>query len=67
MKVVVVTITEVPGRGWLWKETGRTYKTAGAAQKAILRDGKRFNQTVAHVVTWEPTTRVGTMVVKAIT
>jgi hypothetical protein len=52
MKVVSVTIVEVPGRGWLHKETGRTYKTAAGAFRAVLRDARRFNQSVAHVVTW---------------
>jgi len=66
MKVVTVTIREVPGRGWLWKERGRYYKTAGGAYNAVLRDGKRFSQTVAHVITWEPETEVGSMVVKAL-
>lgn len=66
MKTISVTITEVPGRGWLWKERGRYYRNAGNAWKAVLRDGKRFNQNVAHVITWEPATEVGTMVVRSL-
>jgi hypothetical protein len=67
MKTVSVTIMEVPGHGWVWKEIGRTYKTAHGAFQAVLRDGQKFNQTVAHVVTWEPATPAGTIIVRSIT
>ena len=70
MRVITVTIRELPRpRGWLHKETGRVYKTAAGAQKAVERDGKRIavgGRSVAHLVTWEPITPFGTAVVKAL-
>ena len=71
IKTVAVTIREIPGRGgWLHKETGRVFKTAAGALRAVERDGKRIAKgsgAVAHIVTWEPTTPLGEMVIDALT
>ena len=67
---IVRTIRETP-RGWLNKQTGHTHKTARHAQKAIERDADKMAKiegtAVVTVITWEPTSDIGTAVVKAIT
>ena len=64
-----ITIRETP-RGWLNKHTGRYYKAAVFALRAIHRDAKRragSHRMVISFINWETTTRAGSAVVCAIT
>lgn len=63
-----VTIRET-GLGWLNKHTGRYYKTAIGAQRAIKRDAARrvtADGALVTMVNWETTSVIGTAIVKAI-
>jgi hypothetical protein len=57
--------------GWFCPQTGRTYKTAVAASKAINRRGRRAVagglDAHAAVVNWHPVDRIGRLVVNAVT
>ena len=66
------TIRELPkernGKRWLCLERGTYYKTASYALNAIKREDKKL--AVAHdivitEITWEPITRAGKIIVKA--
>jgi hypothetical protein len=56
--------------GWYNHATKRLHKTAVHAFKAVSRNDQKFvkatGNSKATVITWEPTTRVGRMVVRAI-
>lgn len=67
----ITTIRELP-TGWLAKEIGRTYKTAHGALQATRREDRRITRdipdaAVVRVINWEPTTDIGSAVIKAIT
>ncbi len=54
--------------GWLCKETGSVYTTAVGAFKALARDAASIDRpVVVTLITWEPTTIVGSLVVAAFT
>ncbi len=58
---------ETPG-GWLDLDSGHTFKAAANAMSAAKRESKR-NATGgmgAVVIEWEPTTRLGRIVIEAI-
>jgi hypothetical protein len=63
------TIRELPS-GWLWKEHGRIYKTAGAVLKAFKREDSKISLGsdffIIRVTNWEPTTGAGLKILKAI-
>jgi hypothetical protein len=64
-----VTISETP-RGWLWRERGRMFKTAGEASKAIQRENamavRKGVSAVIREISWLPITSHGTAIVRAI-
>lgn len=70
IKLPSATVRELPS-GWLRKETGRTYKTAASANRAIRREAKQIvrnnsNSAVIQPITWEPTTRAGIAVARVL-
>jgi len=57
-------------RGWLWCEMGEYHPTAAESQRAVLRRNSEIaNNTGASgvILTWHTASRIGTMVVEAIT
>jgi len=63
-----VTIQETPD-GWVSLEYGRKYKTAAGALRGVKRDNAKLagpDTMVITVIEWQPTTRTGDMVVRAL-
>jgi hypothetical protein len=64
-----ITILETP-TGWLNKHTGRTHTTAAHALRAVRRNDRALasqpGTVVVTALTWEPTTRAGSIVATAI-
>ena len=57
-------------RGWLNGGTRRYHKTAALALQAVRRrdnDAATDDRVVVTVITWEPSTRVGALVVRVLT
>jgi hypothetical protein len=66
--ILRVTISEVKN-GWLWKEMGRTFKTAANALRAVKRDGQSATPSdgvCIQKVTWEPATKLGALIVRGL-
>lgn len=63
------TVAEMP-QGWLWRERGKIYKSAGAVVKAMQKESnltvKRGMSAVIRQISWVPSTPAGTRIVKAI-
>ena len=68
MDIHRVTIEELEA-GWVIVEGDRrtTCKTAAGALRSIQRRGKSKGTTNAYVITWCPSTKVGRLVVRALT
>jgi len=69
MKRETITIRETP-LGWLNKHTGHYHKSAVLAQKSVMKSAKASAAShggVITVITWEPTTESGYLIVRALT
>lgn len=66
----VITIREVPGKGWLWLERDTRRGALGDMLRLINREDKELIKNgagaVVNVITYEPVTSLGTVVVKAL-
>lgn len=65
----IATVSELP-TGWLWRERGKVYKSAGAVAKAMKRENnnavRRGLKKVIRQVNWIPRTAMGTKIIRAI-
>lgn len=64
-----INIVETPA-GWLWRERGTKRRAAADMQRFIKRDTKKTvqpHECLITVINWHPKTRVGFMVVEALT
>ena len=68
-----ITIAEIPGKGWMWRERGNRRRALADMLKLVERDTKELvkNATdkvaVVTVINYETVTDLGTMVVRALT
>lgn len=68
----VITIRELPNsKGWLWLERDTRRGALGDMLRLIRREDKELIKNgagaVVNVITYEPVTSLGTMVVKVLT
>jgi|1185.fasta_scaffold109399_2 hypothetical protein len=65
------TLIEQPGKGWLWAQYDRTFKTLVGAAKAVQKDSRELVSGDGHtmaITVWEyhPQTVAGSLIVKAV-